>query len=197
MANSLEARSPFLDRELIEYAAGLPDDLKLRGGRTKVILRDAFADLVPPAIDRRGKMGFGVPLDTWFRGELRDYMRDLLLAPDARYREMLSGAVRRGSGRPSSGRRRESRPAALAIMCFEVWLRAVARVDAPRGVSGTASRSCRRPPRRALMLDFLKEFMRPAHMACMLTLLAPGTVLLFVPSLARWGRRWVAGVVVF
>ncbi len=59
------------------------------------MLRDAFPDLLPPAIDRRGKMGFGVPLDAWFRGELRDYMRDLLLAPDARYRDMLSAAVRR------------------------------------------------------------------------------------------------------
>ena len=47
------------------------------------------------------------------------------------------------------------------------------------------------------MLDFLKEFMRPSHLACMLVLLAPGTLLLFVPALARWGRRWVAAVVVF
>jgi uncharacterized SAM-binding protein YcdF (DUF218 family) len=47
------------------------------------------------------------------------------------------------------------------------------------------------------MLDFLKEFMRPGHMACMLALLTPGTVLLFVPSLAQWGRRWVAAVLAF
>ena len=123
MANSLEARSPFLDRELVEYAAGLPDDFKLRGGRTKVILREAFPDLVPPAIDRRGKMGFGVPLDAWFRGELRDYMRDLLLSPDARYRGMLSGTFVEGlvarhlSGRANSGQQLWS------IVCFEVWLR--------------------------------------------------------------------------
>jgi len=123
MANSLEARSPFLDRELVEYAAALPDDLKLRGRRTKSILRDAFADLVPPQIDRRGKMGFGVPLDTWFRGELRDYMRDLLLARDARYRDMLSPpfveALIAGhlDGRGNFGQQLWS------IMCFEVWLR--------------------------------------------------------------------------
>jgi len=123
MANSLEARSPFLDRELVEYAAGLPDHLKLRRGRTKVILREAFPDLVPPAIDRRGKMGFGVPLDTWFRGELRDYMRDLLMAPDARYRDMLSSAFVEGlvarhlAGGANLGQQLWS------IMCFEVWLR--------------------------------------------------------------------------
>jgi len=123
MANSLEARSPFLDRELVEYAAGLPDDLKLRFGRTKVILHDAFPDLLPPVIDRRGKMGFGVPLDAWFRGELRDYMRDLLMAPDARYRDMLSGAFVEGlvarhlAGSANAGQQLWS------IMCFEVWLR--------------------------------------------------------------------------
>ncbi|MGH9144593.1 MAG: hypothetical protein ACRD2I_25930, partial [Vicinamibacterales bacterium] len=47
------------------------------------------------------------------------------------------------------------------------------------------------------MLDFLKEFMRPAHTACLLALLTPGTILLFVPSLTRWGRRWVGAVVLF
>ena len=47
------------------------------------------------------------------------------------------------------------------------------------------------------MLDFLKENLRPSHIACVLALLTPGTVLLFVPPLARWGRRWVAAVVVF
>jgi asparagine synthase (glutamine-hydrolysing) len=123
MANSLEARSPFLDRELVEYAARLPDDLKLRGSRTKVILREAFADLIPPEINRRGKMGFGVPLDTWFRGELRDHMRDLLLSPAARYRDMLSGAfvdqlvARHLSGTANLGQQLWS------IMCFEAWLR--------------------------------------------------------------------------
>ncbi|MCU1381466.1 MAG: Asparagine synthase (Glutamine-hydrolyzing) [Acidobacteria bacterium] len=123
MANSLEARSPFLDRELVEYAAALPDNLKLQGRRTKAILRDAFPDLLPPAIDRRGKMGFGVPLDAWFRGDLRDYMRDLLLARDARYADMLSRpfvenlVARHLAGRANLGQQLWS------IICFEVWLR--------------------------------------------------------------------------
>jgi asparagine synthase (glutamine-hydrolysing) len=123
MANSLEARSPFLDRELVEYAASLPDDMKLQGHRTKAVLRDAFHDLLPPPIDRRRKMGFGVPLDAWFRGELRDYMRDLLLAPDARYRDMLSPSfvealiARHLAGHANMGQQLWS------IMTFEVWLR--------------------------------------------------------------------------
>ena len=82
-----------------------------------------FADLLPPAIDRRGKMGFGVPLDAWFRGELRDYVRDLLLAPDARYRDTLSGpfvetlVARHLAGAANYGQQLWS------ILCFEVWRR--------------------------------------------------------------------------
>ncbi len=123
MANSLEARAPFLDRELVEYVARLPDDFKLKGRRTKAILRDAFADLLPPAIQRRGKMGFGVPLGTWFRGELKDYMRDLLLAGSARYQEFLARSYvedlvsRHLSGSANLGQQ------LWTIICFEAWLR--------------------------------------------------------------------------
>ena len=122
MASSLEARSPFLDRELIEYVAALPDDYKLDGSRTKAILRDAFVDIVPPEIDRRGKMGFGVPVGSWFRGNLRESMRALLLAPEARYRSMLSGdyvedlVARHLSGRANLG------PQLWTLICFERWL---------------------------------------------------------------------------
>jgi asparagine synthase (glutamine-hydrolysing) len=123
MANSLEARSPFLDRDLVEYAAALPDDLKLRGRQTKFILRHAFADLLPPAINARGKMGFGVPVGAWFRGALRGYVDDLLRAPDARYREMLDGAfVERLVERHRSGRANLG-PQIWSLLCFERWLR--------------------------------------------------------------------------
>jgi asparagine synthase (glutamine-hydrolysing) len=123
MAHSLEARSPFLDHELIEYVASLPDDVKLRGRQTKFILRRAFADLLPPAIARRGKMGFGVPVGSWFRGPLRDTVRDVLLAPDARCREFLDGAYvatmvdRHLDGRANLG------PQLWTLLCFERWLR--------------------------------------------------------------------------
>jgi asparagine synthase (glutamine-hydrolysing) len=60
MASALEARSPFLDRELVEYVAALPDAFKLDGRRTKAVLRDAFADLVPADIERRSAPGSAV-----------------------------------------------------------------------------------------------------------------------------------------
>jgi asparagine synthase (glutamine-hydrolysing) len=79
MANSLEARSPFLDHKVMEFAASLPADLKLRGMETKYLLKHTFADMIPPEIVQRRKMGFGVPLDVWFRKDLKEMAYDLLL----------------------------------------------------------------------------------------------------------------------
>lgn len=81
MAYGLEVRCPFLDQEVVNFAAGLPIDCKLRGGRGKRILVETFADLLPPTIQHRSKMGFGVPLDHWFRNELRPLLQDVLLDP--------------------------------------------------------------------------------------------------------------------
>jgi asparagine synthase (glutamine-hydrolysing) len=127
MATSLEARAPLLDTALMEYAASLPDDFKLRGGRTKAILRDAFADLVPLDVDRRPKTGFGVPLDAWFRGELRDYVRDTLLGPSAASQAYVKRAgVEKliddhQRGRINAGHR------LWTLVSFERWLRLLPR----------------------------------------------------------------------
>lgn len=79
MANSLEARSPFLDHTFMEFAARIPANLKLHHGRTKIILKNAFRDTLPTDIIKRKKMGFRVPLDHWFRNELREMAYDTLL----------------------------------------------------------------------------------------------------------------------
>lgn len=78
MAVSLEVRAPFLDPRLAEYAASLPADYKLRGSKTKYILKRAVADLLPPFVTRRSKKGFGVPVAEWLKGKLRPLARDLL-----------------------------------------------------------------------------------------------------------------------
>ncbi len=80
MAYGLECRSPFLDHHVAELAARMPQRLKMRSGAGKLILRDVFADLLPESILRRPKMGFGVPLDHWFRHELRELVSDTLLS---------------------------------------------------------------------------------------------------------------------
>ncbi len=79
MTYGLEARCPFLDHEVVDLAAALPLEWKMQRGRGKKILIETFADLLPPAIQRRSKMGFGVPLDHWFRGELAPLLKEVLL----------------------------------------------------------------------------------------------------------------------
>ncbi|MEU6071671.1 MULTISPECIES: asparagine synthase (glutamine-hydrolyzing) [Streptomyces] len=84
MAHSVEARVPFLDHELVEYAYRLPVRHKLEGDRTKVVLRRALADLVPERVMRRAKQGFGAPVAHWLRGPMGDVLLDLVAAPGLR-----------------------------------------------------------------------------------------------------------------
>ena len=75
MAVSLEARVPFLDHRLVEFAATIPPGFKIKMGRKKYILKKAFSDVLPREILYRRKQGFGVPLEHYFRDKLRDYTR--------------------------------------------------------------------------------------------------------------------------
>lgn len=83
MANSLEVRAPFLDYRIIEFAAALPEKWKINGNSTKIILKSAFSKLLPPATLKRKKHGFTVPLDQWFRDELKPLAESSLLAQSA------------------------------------------------------------------------------------------------------------------
>ena len=80
MAHGLEARQPLLDHRVVELAMKLPMSMKYQGGRGKRILRTAFHGQIPNNIWRRKKMGFGVPLNPWFRQELRPLIHDVLLS---------------------------------------------------------------------------------------------------------------------
>lgn len=83
MANSLEARSPFLDHEFMEFVARIPSDLKLNSSITKYILKETLKGILPDEVLYREKMGFGVPIDHWFRNELRDMAYDIILSEKA------------------------------------------------------------------------------------------------------------------
>jgi asparagine synthase (glutamine-hydrolysing) len=125
MAHSVEARSPFLDHRLLEFAASLPGDLKLSGGSSKRVLKAAMRGIVPDAILDRPKMGFGVPLKHWYRGELAALPRELLLDPAAHCRRYLVGAeIERVLAEHAAG----SHDHALriwALMQLETWHREV------------------------------------------------------------------------
>src|SRR5207248_8571237 len=79
MAHSLELRSPLLDHRVVELGLSLPSSLKTRGLTGKIALRRAFAEDLPPRVARRGKTGLGVPLGRWFRQDLRELTRHVLL----------------------------------------------------------------------------------------------------------------------
>jgi asparagine synthase (glutamine-hydrolysing) len=96
MANSLEARSPFLDHHVIEFAASLPAALKLRGRTTKYLLKKVLRKLVPVENLERRKQGFGVPIGHWFRGEMKGFLRATLLSEKH---------LRRGLFKPEAVRR--------------------------------------------------------------------------------------------
>ncbi|MFN8060131.1 MAG: asparagine synthase (glutamine-hydrolyzing) [Vicinamibacterales bacterium] len=95
MAHGLEGRSPLLDHEFMSFAASLPSDLKLKGDDKKHILKRALGSLVPDEILHRPKKGFGVPLDHWFRHDLRPVAEELLLSGTFERRGYLRPGVAR------------------------------------------------------------------------------------------------------
>lgn len=91
MAHGLESRVPFLDHRLVEFAATVPADVKYQGGQQKRMLKSTFGDLLPKEVlERRDKMGFPVPLNEWFKGELKGFMNDLFGSQSARERPFFN-----------------------------------------------------------------------------------------------------------
>ena len=125
MAHSLECRSPFLDHRVVELALAMPVDhkLRLRGGRSKVVLKAAFADSIPPSILTRPKMGFGVPLDRWFRGPLGVEVRSVLLDPRTLARDLFRPEAVRALIDDHLGGRRDHAYRLWALLMLELWFR--------------------------------------------------------------------------
>lgn len=121
MAHSLEARSPFLDVEWVEWTARLPTRFKTRYLSTKWLLKAAFADTLPRQIRLRSKQGFGVPVGVWFRRELREWARERLLDNRSLAEWFRPAAVKRlfeehDNGQVNHGKR------LWALLIFALWL---------------------------------------------------------------------------
>ncbi len=123
MANGLEARSPFLDHDVIEFVARLPRRMKLHGMQAKYLLKRAFADVLPRENMRRRKMGFGVPIGTWLRGPLWPLAYDVLLAPRAFERGYFQPAAVRRLVMEHMARRTDHSVALWALLMLELWHR--------------------------------------------------------------------------
>lgn len=123
MASSLEARSPLLDHRLMEYAASLPVDLKVRAGETKYLLKKVAERLIPREVIYRPKMGFAVPVNEWFRGELAGYVRDVLLDDAAMDRGLFTRAGVEGLLQEHSSGRADHGYRIYALLMLELWFR--------------------------------------------------------------------------
>ncbi|MBN2216661.1 MAG: asparagine synthase (glutamine-hydrolyzing) [Pirellulales bacterium] len=123
MAQGLECRQPFLDHRVVELAARIPVKYKLRGHRGKRILVETFADLIPRAIQHRRKMGFGVPLDAWFRGPLAEFAREILLDLRTEQRNYFRSATVRRLIEDHQAGRFDHSYRLWALLVFELWQR--------------------------------------------------------------------------
>lgn len=131
MCHGLEVRCPLLDTGVMELAARLPLDLKLRGGKSKYLLRRACADLIPPTISRRGKMGFGSPIAAWLRGRLRPMAEDLLLSDRARARGYFRPAAVRALLAGHAAGEADHSLQLWSLMMLELWHRELADLPPP------------------------------------------------------------------
>jgi asparagine synthase (glutamine-hydrolysing) len=122
MAASIESRVPFLDHKLVEFAARLPVNMKLRGLTTKYILRRAMADRLPKEILTRKKMGFPVPVGAWLRGRFSHIIDEYVLSPRAIARGIFNADyVRDLAARHHAGENHAER--LWALVNFEIWQR--------------------------------------------------------------------------
>ena len=129
MAHSIESRVPLLDNSVIDFAAALPAHLKIRQGRRKHVLKEAVKGLLPPGILDRKKQGFGVPLDVWFRGRLRDVFADVLGSARTRQRGYFQPAFIERIVQEHVSGRRDHTLRLWQLLVFELWQRHY--VDSP------------------------------------------------------------------
>jgi asparagine synthase (glutamine-hydrolysing) len=122
MATSVESRVPFLDHKLVEFTCSLPERLKLRGGTTKYILREAMKGVLPEAILSRSKMGFPVPIGSWFRGPYKSMIDEYVLSERVFARGIFnSDALYELAGRHQKGENHDER--LWSLVNFEIWQR--------------------------------------------------------------------------
>jgi len=129
MSVALEARSPFLDHAVAELAARMPVELKFQPGHGKKILIETFSDLLPPEIQTRPKMGFGVPIDHWMRNEYRNLLGAVLLSEQALDRGLFQRREIERLISDHQSRRWDHAYRLWNLLCLELWHRLF--VDGP------------------------------------------------------------------
>ena len=121
MAHGLEARSPFLDHVFMEWAAELPEQLKMAHGRTKALFKSAMEPYLPNELLYRPKMGFGCPVDHWFRSELKEFAHETLLSQSARERGLFRPAYVRRLLEEHCAFTQDHHTRLWALLMLELW----------------------------------------------------------------------------
>ena len=123
MAASIESRVPFLDHELAAYVSSLPDSYRVKGMKTKWILRQAGKSLIPDAILERPKVGFRVPVNKWFQGPLKEYLNDHLRSADSKTRGYYDNQVLDRMLDDHMDGRQNHEKLLWALLNLEIWHR--------------------------------------------------------------------------
>jgi len=129
MAHGLEARSPLLDHKLMEWAARIPPEQKISRGQTKSILKTAMEAHLPKEVLYRPKMGFGVPIDQWFKSDMKEFAYDTLLSQAARQRGLVKSDFVRTMLDEHCGGVRLHHTRLWALLMLELWFQMW--IDAP------------------------------------------------------------------
>ena len=129
MAHGLEARSPLLDHVLMEWAVGLPEEVKMARGVTKALFKSAMEPYLPAELLYRPKMGFSCPVDHWFRNEIKELAYDTLLSQSARQRGLFRPDYVQRLLDEHCGFTRDHHTRLWALLMLELWFRMW--IDAP------------------------------------------------------------------
>ncbi len=135
MAVSLECRVPLLDHELVELAARMPQEVKIRGGRLKHALKAALQDVLPPDILERKKRGFGTPMGAWLKGELAPLLRELLSPASIEARGLFRPPEVAALIAAHGANRLDGTDRLLTLLNLEIWARMYLDGRAPADVA--------------------------------------------------------------
>jgi asparagine synthase (glutamine-hydrolysing) len=121
MANSLEVRAPLLDKEMLEFAATVPSSMKFKNGEKKHILKEAFKPMLPDGILYRKKMGFSVPLASWFRHEIKEIAQHHLLGQAQGLKSIFNHAYIKTLWDEHQSKNADHSSLLWSMLMFEMW----------------------------------------------------------------------------
>ncbi|MDO8264962.1 MAG: asparagine synthase C-terminal domain-containing protein, partial [Candidatus Parcubacteria bacterium] len=122
MAVGLEVRAPLLDHELVEFVNCIPNKFKLRGFTTKYIFKKLMENKIPKSIVYRSKKGFGIPIASWIRNDLKDFTRGLLDSNKIKRENIFNPSFVNLLLKDHLSGRKDNRKLLWTLMAFEMWL---------------------------------------------------------------------------